>query len=138
MKVPSFEKAVEDGEIVEKSSYHQPDSATLTRSMGPVTCGCEKTTEKGAYRDVVVEMPDSMTVYFYHQTPVVAEKNGEYRLTSGGWQTSTTKERINQYTPRGVKVIQRDYEWYVELPSAVWDSNRVDFEDGMTIPQKPA
>ena len=36
----------------------------------------------------------------YHSTDIVTyRKDGSIVLSSGGWRTSTTKERINEYIP---------------------------------------
>ena len=51
-----------------------------------------------------------------HNTPVVLyEMNGNITLNSGSYKTSTTKERMNFYTPSSVKIFQDDYVWYVEI-----------------------
>ena len=134
---PSFNSATSEGEVTHKGGYHQPGDAFYTRSRGRVSCGCKKTTEKGMYRDVLVEMPDGRRVRFYHQSPVVVEStDGRLRLDSHGYKakggmsgSSTTKERINSELPRGFRLYQEDFVWYVSLP----DGDRVEFEDGMII-----
>lgn len=118
-----FAAAKERGTVIEKSGYHQPDG----RRFQSRTCGCRKTTDKGAYRDVIVDM-DGWTVYFYHQSPVVVEDGGTYRLDSHGYKTSTTKERLNRWTPSGYFVRQEDFVWYLETPNG-----RREFNDGMTV-----
>lgn len=124
LNLMGFDEARKTGEIVDKSGYHQPDTGrTMMQS-----CGCEKTTEKGAYRDVTVEFGDGSRIHFYHQTPVVVEFDGHYKLNSGGYQTSTTKERINRHIPSGYYVRQRDFVWYLETPEG-----EVEFEDSMTF-----
>ena len=52
---------------------------------------------------VSVELHGTKVVQFY--------PNGVVKLNSGGWQTHTTKKRINQYSP--VKVYQKNYKWYL-------------------------
>lgn len=43
-----------------------------------------------------------------HRTSVVIfHDDGSYSLSSGGWRTRTTKERINAYLPLGMRVVQR-------------------------------
>lgn len=47
-----------------------------------------------------------------HATIVVKiHKNGAYTLNSDGWQTVTTKQRINEYCP--IQVYQKRFRWYV-------------------------
>lgn len=39
-----------------------------------------------------------------------------YRIvpSDGGWQTVTTKARLNEYLPRGFRVFQKNWVWYLE------------------------
>ena len=120
---PEYDDAREAGEVVHQGGYHQPQNAHFS-----ARCGCELDTAKGAYRDVVIEVPtlgdnEPLVAHYYHQSPVVVELDGVYRLSNYGYQTRTTKERINDHTPLGVKVVQEDYDWYVKLydPDAPFD-----------------
>jgi hypothetical protein len=137
MQAPKFKDAVENGSVVNKSGYHQPGKPRGMRRNAP-HCGCEKTTEKGAYRDVTVEMPDWRTVHFYHQSPVVVNAGPMYLLDSHGHKANrrysengspTTKDRIRGHLPSGFNVVQRDFKWFVKTP----DGDRLEFEDGMVI-----
>ncbi len=57
-----------------------------------------------------------------HRTSVVnIYKNGDYELYTGGWYTSTTKNRINEYSP--ARIFQKKGEWYL--------SDGVLFEEGV-------
>ena len=38
-------------------------------------------------------------------------KDGELHITSAGWQTNTTKERLNGIP--GVRIQQRNWTWYL-------------------------
>jgi len=74
--------------------------------------------------------------YYYavtlHGTDVVEiYRDGKRVLNSGGWQTITTKDRINTYGAG--RVIQKDFVWYWH-PESEWDDLKlVRFEDGMTV-----
>lgn len=62
-----------------------------------------------------------------HSTYVVKiHEDGTYTLNSGGWQTNTTKDRINTYSP--VRVYQHKFEWYVRL-----NNKEYPFIDGMVV-----
>lgn len=62
-----------------------------------------------------------------HKTRVVTiHADGKYTLRNGGWNTVTTKDRINKYAP--VRVYQRDFQWYITI-----DGKEYDFEDGMVV-----
>lgn len=55
---------------------------------------------------------------------VIIHANGNYTLNSGGWETVTTKKRINEYGP--VNIYQRQGIWYLSNSS-------VEFYDGMVL-----
>lgn len=58
-----------------------------------------------------------------HSTDVITFKpNGDKVLSSGGWRTATTKDRINNFG--GVRMYQTNGNWYI---------GDVKFQDGMTI-----
>lgn len=57
---------------------------------------------------------DNSVGIMLHSTYVVKiHPDDTYTLQTGGWQTVTTKDRINQYSP--VRVYQRKYEWFVKI-----------------------
>ena len=60
-----------------------------------------------------------------HKTDVVTFSANRYMLNTGGWQTVTTKDRINKYIPEGY-VSQTNFEWSVRTPSG-----DVDYYDGI-------
>jgi hypothetical protein len=63
-----------------------------------------------------------------HNTIVVTiHQDGTYTLDSGGWQTVTTKQRINEYCP--VRVNQRKHQWYV-------GDEDIPFKDGIRVTVK--
>jgi hypothetical protein len=72
-------------------------------------------------------MPDGSVGITLHNTIVVRiYEDGTYKLSNGGWLTSTTKDRINQYSP--FRVVQRNYEWFVHKGEQVFP-----FFSGMVI-----
>ncbi len=53
----------------------------------------------------------------YHDTPVVKFNHQVIILDSGGWETVTTKARMNQASQQfdlGYKVYQKDHAWHVD------------------------
>ena len=75
-----------------------------------------------------IERLDSTTIGIrYHSTIVVRiHADGSYTLDNGGWQTLTTKKRINKYTP--VQIWQEQFTWYLDV-----DGKIIPFVNGMTI-----
>ncbi len=66
--------------------------------------------------------PDGSVAIILHATPVVTiHPDDGVTINSGGWRTSTTRNRINKYSP--VKVYQKNHQWYFDDGS--------EFEDGM-------
>jgi len=66
----------------------------------------------------------------YHSTNVVTFHNdGSMTLRNGGWQSKTTKERINEVLGGYGRVFQRDWNWYLSLR----DCREISFENGMKI-----
>jgi len=59
-----------------------------------------------------------------HSTYVVKiHPDNSATLNTGGWYTSTTKDRINKYSP--VRVYQKRGEWYL--------NNGTPYKDGMVV-----
>lgn len=53
----------------------------------------------------------------YHATTIVTfYENGVTEITSGGYRTSSTKERLNRYLPSGWRIFQKDYMWMLDTP----------------------
>lgn len=62
-----------------------------------------------------------------HQTDILTyKKDGTIVANSGGWKTTTTKDRLNNYLPSGWSVSQRKGLWYWRN----WDQDDVLFTDG--------
>ena len=65
-------------------------------------------------------------VGIYHQTSVAEKQGNKIRLDTGGWQTNTTKVRMNQFSNQfcggGFSVYQKNFDWFVRLA------------DGKTLP----
>lgn len=82
---------------------------------------------------------DGATVYRLHFTDIVIiHADGSFELNSGGWKTKTTKERINNYIPRGWCVFSDRGIWFVQRNKTAihWEGGeRVPFADGIKLPQ---
>lgn len=65
-------------------------------------------------------LPDGRKVIRLHDTDIVQiDRKGVVTLDSGGYQTVTTKDRINAYTPRDFSVYSRK-GWYVRTPKGTF------------------
>jgi len=64
--------------------------------------------------------PDGSVTIRLHATDVVTiYPDDAVKVNSGGWRTSTTKDRINKYSP--VKVYQKNHQWYFDDGSVFVD-----------------
>jgi hypothetical protein len=70
-----------------------------------------------------IEYDNSVSIRLHGTAVVRFYPNGLVKLNSGGWRTSTTKDRINKYSP--VKVYQKKYEWYLQ--------DGAEFEDNILV-----
>ena len=77
----------------------------------------ERDWQRGKVATKIKKIDDVIKVY-YHDTPIVQiHTDGNIILDNGGYETSTTKRRMNQVSELynlNFKVWQHNYEWYVE------------------------
>lgn len=105
------------------------------------TQACEKlATARKGYRKLenntyLDRLDDDTIGVRLHGTYVVKlHSDGTYTLNSGGWQTVTTKDRINGYSPAAV--YQSKHVWYVVNHANGGFSHErtaVPFRDGMRV-----
>lgn len=73
----------------------------------------------------------STTHVILHSTRIVTITPYTITLNSGGYQTATTKTRMNQVSNEmrlGYQVYQKDHEWFV-----AWQGETLAFTDGMIL-----
>jgi hypothetical protein len=63
----------------------------------------------------------------YYNTVIVEKKNGKTILNSGGYQTKTTKERINEVIAPSY-ISQKNFNWFINK-----NGEKIPFCDGITI-----
>ena len=72
------------------------------------------------------------SVYLHgHQIATLDHNNQALKLSSCGWQTVTTKSRLNAILDEidyGCKVFQKNFDWFVS-----YNNQTVDFFDGMIL-----
>ena len=82
----------------------------------------------------VVQHRNEMDVFLHgNHIATLCKISMDLRLFDGGWQSNTTKSRLNallQEFADSYKVIQKDFTWYV-VDS--YDNSRVPFWSGMTL-----
>lgn len=86
-------------------------------------------------RATTVAKIEGMMACVYHQTAVVRWDDDRVILDSGGFETHTTKTRMNEVSQHyglGFHVFQTNFEWFVTLP----DGSERPFERGMEFPTR--
>ena len=82
----------------------------------------------------VVQHRNDMEVFLHgNHIATLCKISMDLRLFDGGWQSNTTKSRLNALLDEfggGDRVIQKDFTWYV-VDS--YDNSRVPFWSGMTL-----
>jgi len=76
-----------------------------------------------------VDYPTSDAIRL-HDTDILVFESDHVTLNSGGYQTKTTKARMNEYLPTGVNITQKAFQWYVNDSR---DNTTKPFYDGMVI-----
>jgi hypothetical protein len=64
-----------------------------------------------------VRQENGVTIIRYHKTDIIQFDDNRIVLDTGGWNTATTKSRMNQASNQfglGYHVYQEDYSWYVD------------------------
>jgi hypothetical protein len=95
--------------------------------------GRNKTSRKAA-NNTVVRIENGDAIIKLHNTDIVTlHENNTATLNTGGWQTVTTKERINRYTNAGIS--QRNSIWYMRDGSLFYDGMTIN-ADGLPVKPK--
>lgn len=69
-----------------------------------------------------------IAVRLWYTDIVVINKLDNKKIYSGGWETRTTADRINQFLPDGVRVFSQKGRWKVKANNGTFD-----FRGGMII-----
>jgi hypothetical protein len=76
---------------------------------------CSKTGKITHNTWIVRENDGASYAVVFHRTKIVRYHfDGRIQLNSGGYQTVTTKQRMNRFSP--LKIGQTNFEWFVYLP----------------------
>lgn len=64
----------------------------------------------------------------YHQTDVVTFSDRATYLDTGGWKTTTTRDRVRNC---GIDLYVQDYEWFIKTRKGVfaWEEDRLYLEE---------
>lgn len=66
-----------------------------------------------------------------HGNPIIMYRPGRYTLNSCGWETKTTKDRLNKFTP--FTIFSQRREWFIQYKHGTGVIRTEKFRDGMTF-----
>ncbi|MDD4354227.1 MAG: hypothetical protein PHN56_07285 [Candidatus Nanoarchaeia archaeon] len=67
-----------------------------------------------------IEYENGTTAIRLHNTDIIIFNGTNFILNSGGWRTSTTKDRINTFTP--ARISQKKGLWYLRDGNLFYDN----------------
>jgi len=98
------------------------------RQANELLTGRCKESRKLANNTYLMRQNDDIVVRLHETNIITFKPDGKVVLSSGGWLTPTTKNRLNDYA--GVNVYQDKGQWYI----GSWDQkDNPLFHDGVTI-----
>jgi len=71
-------------------------------------------------------------VVVHHHTNILRYKPDGTVVVSPEFRSSTTKTRLNQYLRRGVRIFQKDWQWYLKTEK----DDAMYFYDGIVLAMK--
>ena len=70
----------------------------------------------------------------FHSTVIFnVSKSNRAILNNGGWESVTTKKRLNEYLPTGYYIFQKKGDWFLKKP----DGTKQPYQNGYMINLKP-
>ncbi len=73
----------------------------------------------GTFSNTKVVTENGVTSMFLFGNKIAEEKEGILRITNAGWESNTTKERLNALN--GVSISQKNFVWF--LNGQEWNGN---------------
>lgn len=79
-----------------------------------------------AHNTRVEWVPGGDVAVRFHATRILTfHPDGSFTVNTGGYQTVTTKQRLNALMPAGYHIHQKAYRWYISTPEGTFP-----YEDG--------
>lgn len=100
---------------------------TKTASLSGIECTNSKIINRNTFEYI---RPDGTYVIRLHMTDILEKRpTGEYVIYTGGWRTPTTKDRLNEHLPAGLRIYQDRGVWYLK-----GRDYETEVTEGMVIP----
>ena len=88
-------------------------------------------TKKLAHNTYIVKRENCVAVTYHGNTIILVNPDNSAIIRNAGYETVTTKARLNQFTPNGVTIWQNDWTWYIQDSMGVVET----FDNGKYINQ---
>ena len=102
-------------------NYAQADSQLTGRN---------RESRKLANNTYLLRRGDDIVIRLHHTNIITFLHNGEVVLNTGGWQTVTTKDRMNRFG--GVRIYQKNWDWFIRRDSDIHGEYQP-YTDGMRV-----
>jgi hypothetical protein len=102
-------------------------SLTYITALSKIQGGRDKITRKIESNTYLIKKQNYIALKLHGTEVIMFYPDDSFSLSSGGWETVTTKDRINNYCPLG-HIYQERNQWYYVLRNNIYK-----FESGMKI-----
>lgn len=87
------------------------------------------------YNNTYLTFDGNIISLVLHETPIMTlYPDGDVTVCMGGWNTPTTRKRLNDYLPYGWQIVVRNRIPYINHPwSSISDPVTIPFVEGMTL-----
>lgn len=130
MSIPKQEKKISHAPLHLASKADTVSHMNLYETLSDKLNGKDR--RKWLNNTFLVASGDDIAVVLHKTAVVTVHSDSSMTLDSGGWETNTTKDRINAFLPGGCKLYQENFVWYITTDN---HRTRVPFERGMRISQ---
>lgn len=112
-QVANLQKKVGEVEVTEMGKVNL--SCTNLSFRGLINFLDEKNERKLGHNTWVIRRDEDVVAVKYHGTDIIRiNREGNIRLNTGGWDTTTTKDRLNQFLRcKGMSIFQKKGKWYI-------------------------
>lgn len=95
---------------------------TFSQAMDKLNGKFRRKLENNTY--LVMINPNQIAVKLHNTYVVTINSNDTYELNNGGFKTTTTKDRINKYSP--ARIYQQKFIWYLNPSTEFFNGVKLD------------
>lgn len=92
---------------------------------------------KNGNTQVIFDADDCVSRVYLHGNHIATISEGSVQLFDGGWQSNTTKSRLNaileEHGIKGERVYQKNFQWYVRMADKYGSFVNIPFYSGINL-----